>query len=64
MLSALMKLIWAKLMSSVERSSLKPASLLALSVQTRSMRLVDTAAAVRPEGAAGVGWVVADAVFE
>ncbi len=56
--------IWAKLTPSVERSSLKPASLSALSAQTRSMRLVETAVAIRPEGAAGVGWVVADAALE
>src|SRR5689334_15920105 len=42
-------------MLSVERSSLKPVSLLALSVQARSMREELTAEAASPLGASGVG---------
>ena len=53
-----------KLTPLVERSTRKPVSLVALSVHARLMRLVETAVAVRFDGAAGGGWVVAEAVLE
>jgi hypothetical protein len=53
-----------KFTPSVERSTLNPASFVALSVQARLTRLDETAVAVRFVGAAGTGCVVADAVFE
>ena len=55
--------IWEKVAPSGERSILKPASFVALSVHFRSMRLVDAAVTVRLVGAAGAGWVVADALL-
>src|SRR3972149_11492924 len=61
---ALSMLPRVKLTPSVDRSSLKPASFVELSVQARLMRLDDTVAAVRFVGAAGAGCVVAGAAFE
>ena len=52
-----------KVVPLIERSSLYAVSLLALSVQARSMRLEETAVAVRFVGAAGTGSVVADTTF-
>ncbi len=56
--------ICEKLTPSVDRSTLKPASFVELSVHARSIRLEETAIAVRLEGAAGPCVVVAEAVFE
>jgi len=59
--------IWLKVTLSLERSIRNAVSLLELSVQLRSISLVDTAFAVRPVGAAGAtgaGLVVALATFE
>ena len=53
-----------KVTPSVERSTLKPASLVALSVQARSIRLEASGVAVRLVGAAGAGSGVAVAVLE
>ena len=53
-----------KFTPSVERSTLNPASFVALSVHARLIWLDETAVAVRFEGAAGVACVVAVAVFE
>ena len=55
--------ICVKLTPSVERSSLKPVSFVALSVQARFI-LPAAGVAVRFVGAAGAGRVVAEAVFE
>ena len=53
-----------KFTPSVERSSLKPASFVALSVHVSLIRLDEMAVAFRFDGAAGVACVVADATFE
>ena len=53
-----------QLTPSAERYSLKPSSLLALSAQARSMRLLLTAVAARLLGAAGGATVVTVAVLE
>ena len=49
---------------SVERSSLKPASLIALSVQVRLIELDETAAALRLLVRRASRWVVAEAMLE
>ena len=56
--------ISAKVTPSVDCSTLKAVSLKALSVQARLIRLEETVVAVRLEGAAGTGSVVAVAAFE
>ena len=57
--------IWVKLTPSGERSTLKPSSLVALSVQTRLIWLAETALALRALGARGtVALVVAWDVLE
>jgi hypothetical protein len=53
-----------KFTPSAERSTLKPCSLVELSVHDRSIRLEVWGVAVRPVGGAGTGSVVAVAVPE
>jgi hypothetical protein len=45
--------IWEKVVPLVERSTLKPVSLVALSAQVRLTWVLDTTAAARPLGASG-----------
>ena len=56
--------IWVKLTPSVDRSTLNPCSVAALSVQVRSIRLDEIGVAARLLGAAGPEVVVAEAVFD
>jgi hypothetical protein len=66
-LAAVTKICVKPPVAEVLRSIMKPVSLVALSLQVRLMLPLETAVAMRPEGAAGaatVAGVVALAVFE